>query len=201
MSALSALHQRVCQCRSCPLGQADGVREDGSAFYHVPGEGPENARLMIVGEAPGAEEERTGRPFVGRSGRLLTEILAAAGLEREEIFITSVCKCRPPKNRTPLKTEIAACLPWLAAQFEAIRPRLVLAVGNVPSQTLLGVKTGINGLRGRFHQFTWNGRTMTLRPLFHPAYLLRNPRRVEGSPWDKMLRDLVEARDFLAGRG
>ena len=200
MSALSALHRRVCQCRNCPLGQADGVREDGSAFYHVPGEGPENARLMIVGEAPGAEEERTGRPFVGRSGRLLTEILAAAGLEREEIFITSVCKCRPPKNRTPLKTEIAACLPWLAAQFEAIRPRLVLAVGNVPSQTLLGVKTGINGLRGRFHQFTWNGRTMTLRPLFHPAYLLRNPRRVEGSPWDKMLRDLVEARQFLAGQ-
>ncbi|MDY4031530.1 MAG: uracil-DNA glycosylase [Pyramidobacter sp.] len=201
MSALSALHQRVCQCRNCPLGQADGVREDGSAFYHVPGEGPENARLMIVGEAPGAEEERTGRPFVGRSGRLLTEILAAAGLKREEIFITSVCKCRPPKNRTPLRTEIAACLPWLAAQFEAIRPRLVLAVGNVPSQTLLGVRTGINGLRGRFHQFAWNGRTMTLRPLFHPAYLLRNPRRVEGSPWDKMLRDLVEARDFLAGRG
>ena len=112
MSALSALHRRVCQCRNCPLGQADGVREDGSAFYHVPGEGPENASLMIVGEAPGAEEERTGRPFVGRSGRLLTEILAAAGLKREEIFITSICKCRPPKNRTPLKTEIAACLPW-----------------------------------------------------------------------------------------
>ena len=113
---------------------------------------------------------------------------------------SSVAEARKLSATTPLKTEIAACLPWLTDQFEAIRPRLVLAVGNVPSQTLLGVKTGINGLRGRFHQFTWNGRTMTLRPLFHPAYLLRNPRRVEGSPWDKMLRDLVEARQFLAGQ-
>lgn len=201
MSVLSTLHQSICQCRNCPLGQPDGVREDGSAFYHVPGEGPVNARIMIVGEAPGAEEELSGRPFVGRSGHLLTEILTAAGLKREEIFITSVCKCRPPKNRNPLRIEIAACLPWLTAQFETIRPCIILSVGNVPSQTLLGLKTGINALRGRFYQFTWNGQIMMLRPLFHPAYLLRNPSRLKDSPWDKMLCDLVEVREFLARQG
>lgn len=192
MTPLERLHVRLRACAACPLAAAE---RDGT--FHVPGEGPEDARVMIVGEAPGAEEERTGRPFVGRSGNLLTEILAAAGLDRSHIFITSVCKCRPPQNRTPRKSETNACLPWLAAQFNLIRPDIVLSVGNVGTQTLLNTKIGINALRGRFHDFAQNGRAMRLRPLFHPAYLLRNPRRTPGSPWDLMLHDLIEVRKLL----
>ena len=192
MTPLQKLHWRIAACMDCPLGQPES-----ETFHRVPGEGPEDARVMIVGEAPGAEEERTGRPFVGRSGNLLTEILTAAGLKREEIFITSVCKCRPPQNRTPKRAEMAACLPWLTAQIDVIRPEVVLTVGNVGTQTLLNTKTGINALRGRFHQLTLGERTMTLRPLFHPAYLLRNPRRVPGSPWEMMLNDLIEVRQLL----
>ena len=192
MTALDELHGRIRVCMNCPLGQAES-----ETFHRVPGEGPADARVMIVGEAPGAEEERTGRPFIGRSGNLLTEILTAAGLDRSRIFVTSVCKCRPPQNRTPKRAEMAACLPWLTAQIELIKPEVVLTVGNVGTQTLLGVKTGINTLRGRFHELQLGGRTMTLRPLFHPAYLLRNPRRVPGSPWDMMLHDLIEVRELL----
>ncbi len=197
MSELCELHRRIDGCFQCPLGVGGGVREDGSISRRVVGEGPEDARVMIVGEAPGAEEEKTGRPFIGRSGRLLTEILSAAGLNRDEIFVTSVIKCRPPQNRTPLKSEIRACIPWLTAQIELIRPEVLLTVGNVSTQTLLGTKAGINGLRGSFHEVEIAGRKMALRPLFHPAYLLRNPRRVPGSPWDKMLNDLIEVRRYL----
>ncbi len=200
MEKLDALHERMRRCLACPLGRPEGLQSDGTSSYHVPGEGPEDARIVIVGEAPGAEEDRTGRPFIGRSGALLTEILAAAGLDREKIFITSVCKCRPPKNRTPRVPEIEACMGWLSQQLEIIRPEFVLTVGNVPTQTLLGTKTGISSLRGRFHEIERNGRTMTLRPLFHPAYLLRNPRRVPGSPWDLMLHDLIEVREALERR-
>ncbi|MDY3868147.1 MAG: uracil-DNA glycosylase [Pyramidobacter sp.] len=197
MSEYSELERRINACFQCPLGNKSGLCSDGSPAHRVPGEGPERARVMIVGEAPGAEEERTGRPFIGRSGRLLTEILSAAGMNRDEMFVTSVIKCRPPKNRTPLKGEIAACLPWLDAQIAAIEPQMLLTVGNVPTQTLLGVKTGINALRGQFHTVMCGGRQTVLRPLFHPAYLLRNPRRTPGSPWDMMLSDLIEVRVFL----
>ncbi len=197
MEKLDALHERMRRCLSCPLGRPEGLQSDGTMSFHVPGEGPADARIIIVGEAPGAEEDRTGRPFIGRSGALLTEILSAAGLDRKKIFITSVCKCRPPKNRTPKAPEIESCMSWLSQQLEMIRPEFVLTVGNVPTQTLLGTKTGISSLRGRFHDFMWNGRTMTLRPLFHPAYLLRNPRRVPGSPWDLMLHDLMEVREAM----
>ena len=199
MSELSTLNDRIRACMNCPLGRPEGTDDDGTTSYHVPGEGPENARIVIVGEAPGAEEERTGRPFIGRSGRLLTEILAAAGLDRDRIFITSICKCRPPRNRTPLKPERAACTPWLMAQLDLIRPQTILAVGNVPTQTLLGVRTGIKALRGRFYSCRIGEREVLLRPLFHPAYLLRNPRRTPGSPWDLMLGDLTEVRTYLEG--
>ncbi len=197
MSQLTELNEKIRNCLNCPLGRPEGTQPDGTLSYHVPGEGPDDANIIIVGEAPGAEEERTGLPFVGRSGRLLTEILSAAGLDRRRLFITSVCKCRPPENRNPLKPEIAACFPWLIAQFDALRPRMVLTVGNVPTQTLLGVKTGIKSLRGSFYDFELGGRKMTLCPLFHPAYLLRNPRRTAGSPWDLMLHDLMRAKEFV----
>ena len=197
MSQLSELSSKICACLNCPLGRPEGLQPDGTVSYHVPGEGPENARIVIIGEAPGAEEDRTGRPFIGRSGRLLTEILTAAGLDRSAAFVTSVCKCRPPQNRTPLRPEIRACMPWLYEQLSLIRPDVLLTVGNVPTQTLLGVKTGIKSLRGSFHTIEAGGRRVTLRPLFHPAYLLRNPVRTPGSPWDLMLHDLMDVKDFL----
>lgn len=197
MSQLTEVNEKIRTCLSCPLGRPEGRQPDGTLSRHVPGEGPESAEIMVVGEAPGAEEERTGLPFVGRSGRLLTEILTAAGLERSRLFITSVCKCRPPENRNPLKAEISACFPWLEAQLDALRPRMVLTVGNVPTQTLLGVKAGIKSLRGSLYDFQPGGRKMTLCPLFHPAYLLRNPRRTPGSPWDLMLHDLMNVKKFM----
>lgn len=192
MTPLELLNGRIRACAACPLAAAE---RDGA--FHVPGEGPENARVVIVGEAPGAEEERTGRPFIGRSGALLTEMLTAAGLDRSRVFVTSVCKCRPPENRAPRKSETAACLPWLTAQLDLIRPEIVLCAGNVGTRALLGAKEGIGALRGRFHSFTLGGRVMALRPLFHPAYLLRNPGRAPGSPRDLTLRDLIEARERL----
>lgn len=197
MTELEKLHAEIRACTVCDLGFPDGVREDGSTGYHVPGEGPANARVMIVGEAPGAEEERTGRPFVGRSGKLLTELLADAGMKREDVFITSIIKCRPPKNRNPRVGEIRTCMPFLVRQIESIRPEVIITVGNFGSQTLLGIKTGIKTLRGDFHKCTVGKHPCVLRPVYHPAYLLRNPRRTPGSPYDEMMRDLRAVNVFL----
>ena len=194
--ALKRLNAGIRTCLACPLGVEEGFHGDFPS-YHVPGEGPADARVMIIGEAPGAEEERTGRPFVGRSGRLLTEIIAAAGLDRSEMFVTSVLKCRPPGNRNPQKGEIAACLPHLIRQLEGIAPQVIITVGNISLQALTGTKDGIGKMRGSFRNITFAGRGYVMRPLYHPAYLLRNPRRVPGSPWEKMLNDLIEVREYL----
>lgn len=195
-SALDLIQAEIRKCLACPLGVEEGYH-GAFASYHVPGEGPIDAKVMIIGEAPGAEEERTGRPFIGRSGRLLTEILSAAGLDRSKMFVTSVIKCRPPKNRQPYKQEILACLPFLVRQLEAVCPKVVLTVGNVSMQALTGTRLPIGEVRGKFHDIEFKGKRYVLRPVYHPAYLLRNRRRVPGSPWDKMLGDLIEVRKYL----
>lgn len=138
------------------------------------GEGAAQAKIMFVGEAPGAEEDRTGRPFIGMSGRLLTTLLEQAGVRREEVYITSVIKCRPPDNRKPKPLEVAACLPFLVAQIEAIKPRVIVTLGTVPTQTLLQTKTAIGELRGKWQQY----RGIPLMPTFHPAYLLRSRKQI-----------------------
>jgi DNA polymerase len=135
------------------------------------GEGSTGAKLVFVGEAPGEEEDKQGRPFVGRAGQLLTKIINAMGLKREEVYICNILKCRPPENRNPKEDEIATCEPFLLKQLEAINPEIICALGTFAAKTLLRTESPISAIRGKFHDY--HGRK--LMPTYHPAYLLRNP--------------------------
>jgi uracil-DNA glycosylase family 4 len=135
------------------------------------GEGDEGAELMFVGEAPGAEEDEQGRPFVGRAGRLLTDMIAAMGLAREEVYIANVLKCRPPENRAPAPDEVESCRPFLERQLALVAPKVVCALGSHAVRALLGRGDGITKLRGKVFPLG----AAKLVPTFHPAYLLRNP--------------------------
>jgi uracil-DNA glycosylase len=161
-SALEAVRVELGDCRRCPLGNL--------RHRLVFGEGNPHAELVFVGEAPGADEDAQGRPFVGRAGQLLTKIIAAMGLKREEVYICNILKCRPPGNRNPLPEEIAACEPVLIRQLEAISPRVICALGSFAAHTLLKSEAPITVLRGRFHSY----QGIPLMPTYHPAYLLRN---------------------------
>ncbi|MGI6783744.1 MAG: uracil-DNA glycosylase [Aminivibrio sp.] len=189
-SALEELRCSFADCRLCPL------REGRKSV--VFGEGPSDAGLLLVGEAPGATEDETGRPFTGRSGKLLASLLEGEGLPREKVFITNMVKCRPPKNRAPTAGEMEACRPLLAAQVAALRPRLVVTVGNVPTRAFLSTKEGITGLRGRFYDCAWEGMGLTVRPVFHPSYLLRNRSFAPGAPCALTAEDIREILLFLA---
>lgn len=162
----------------------------GSRSTVVFGEGDPAASVMIVGEAPGAEEDRTGRPFVGRAGKLLDRFLESVGFGRESVYICNVLKCRPPGNRNPTPEEIAACSPYLRRQVELVDPKVILAVGTFPAQTLLGTTETIGRLRGRVHDF--EGRPLI--PTYHPAAVLRNPSWIR-PVWDDLqrLRAVLEA--------
>jgi DNA polymerase len=129
------------------------------------------AELVFVGEAPGAEEDAQGVPFVGAAGQLLTRIIEAMGLRRDDVYIANIIKCRPPANRNPQPDEIASCEPFLIAQLDIIAPKVICALGTFAAQTLLKTKEPISRLRGRWHAY----RGIPLMPTFHPAYLLRNP--------------------------
>jgi DNA polymerase len=135
------------------------------------GEGNPHAKLVFVGEAPGADEDRQGLPFVGKAGQLLTRIIEAMKLKRSDVYICNILKCRPPGNRTPASHEIECCIPYLMKQLEAINPPLICALGNVAAQTLLRTKAPMSRIRGRFHKFG----DALLMPTYHPAALLRNP--------------------------
>ena len=136
------------------------------------GSGSPRARLMVVGEGPGEEEDKQGKPFVGRAGQLLTKMLESVGFDRErDAYIANVVKCRPERNRNPEPDEVAACNPFLLAQIDTIQPAVILALGNFAAQTLLGTREGITKLRGRVYEY----RNRVLVPTFHPAFLLRNP--------------------------
>jgi DNA polymerase len=134
-----------------------------------------------VGEAPGADEDQQGEPFVGRAGQLLTRIIEAMKLTREQVYICNIIKCRPPSNRNPEPDEIAACEPFLVAQLQAIQPKLICALGTFAAQTLLRTKEPISKLRGRFHDY----HGIPVLPTFHPAYLLRNPHEKK-TVWEDM---------------
>jgi DNA polymerase len=156
-------HDMEC-CHGCPL---EKTRKN-----LVFGEGNSHAELVFVGEAPGAEEDLQGRPFVGRAGQLLTKIIVAMGLKREDVYICNILKCRPPGNRNPLPEEIEICEPYLVRQIQAIKPRVICALGTFAAQTLLKKKgIPITVLRGQFHDY----HGIKLMPTYHPAYLLRNP--------------------------
>jgi uracil-DNA glycosylase family 4 len=163
LDSLEAVAQAVRSCTRCPLY--------ATATNPVPGEGSSSANLMIVGEAPGATEDETGRPFVGAAGQLLTKILAAVDLKREDTFICNVLKHRPPGNRNPMPDEVTACSPYLLRQVELIRPKAILALGMFAAQTLLQTKLAIGKLRGQVHRF----HGVPLIVTYHPAALLRNP--------------------------
>jgi uracil-DNA glycosylase family 4 len=162
-TTLAEIADLVAQCTKCRL--CEGRNNT------VPGEGADRARLVVVGEGPGKTEDETGRPFVGKAGELLTKILSAIGLAREQVFICNIVKCRPPENRTPLYDEIGSCVPYLFRQIELIGPSVILAMGNTAAQTLLNTKQSLGALRGKVHRF----RGVPVIVTYHPAALLRNP--------------------------
>lgn len=167
--SLRALYQAMACCTRCDLA-LDRTRV-------VPGAGPARARLMLVGEAPGASEDREGRPFVGAGGRLLDRVLGDAGLDRSKIYITNVAACRPPRNRPPKPAEVRAHAPWLEEQLRLVRPEIVGTLGRVPLTWFIpGAR--ITQLTGQPQELEWQGRGLTLVPLFHPAAALRSPDRV-----------------------
>ncbi len=161
--ALGDLENEFKKCMMCGLSQG--------RTQVVFGSGNPDAELMFVGEAPGFDEDQQGQPFVGVAGQLLTKIIQAMKLRREDVYIANCLKCRPPSNRSPLPSEIATCKPILMKQIEIIRPTVICALGKFATQTLLQTDEPISRLRGRF--VDWNG--IQLMPTFHPAYLLRNP--------------------------
>ena len=160
---LGAIRAEMGDCRLCSLA---GTRKN-----LVFGEGNPRAKIVFVGEAPGADEDEQGLPFVGRAGQLLTKIIEAMGLSRRDVYICNILKCRPPQNRNPLPEEIAACEPFLKQQLRIISPQIICALGTFAAKTLLQTDAPISVLRGRFHHYEG----IKLMPTYHPAYLLRNP--------------------------
>jgi len=151
------------------------------------GVGNPQADVVFVGEGPGRDEDEQGEPFVGRAGQLLTRMIAAMGLARQDVYICNVVKCRPPDNRNPEPDEVAACEPFLRLQLEAIRPRLIVALGNFAVQTLLRTRTGITSMHGRFHVY----QGIALMPTYHPAFLLRSP-HMKKSAWEDLQKVMAE---------
>ncbi|MDE2303947.1 MAG: uracil-DNA glycosylase [Gammaproteobacteria bacterium] len=179
------LEAGVAGCRRCTLCE--------SRTRTVFGVGDRHAAWFVVGEAPGAEEDRQGEPFVGRAGQLLNAMLRAIALDRNQVFIANVLKCRPPGNRDPQPAEVAECLPYLERQIALVKPRIVLVVGRVAAQSLLGTDEPLARLRGRVHRYGPDARPLVVT--YHPAYLLRSPAD-KRKAWD----DLRFARE-AAGRG
>lgn len=184
LDSLGTIAGAVTRCSRCTLFK--------TATNPVPGEGSPTARLVCVGEAPGANEDETGRPFVGAAGQLLTKILAAVELAREDVFICNVLKHRPPGNRNPLPEEVAACSPYLVRQLELIKPKVIVAFGTFAAQTLLETKLTIGKLRGLVHQY----HGIPLVVTYHPAALLRNP-AWKRPTWEdvKLARRILDSPD------
>jgi DNA polymerase len=160
-----ALGSAVAACRACGLCE--------TRTQTVFGVGNRNAELLVIGEAPGADEDREGEPFVGRAGQLLNRMLAAIGLPRQQVYIANILKCRPPGNRDPRPEEVLSCQAFLTRQIELLSPRIILAVGRISAQTLLGTDLPLGRLRGRWLEF--GPQAIPLRVTYHPAYLLRSP--------------------------
>lgn len=174
------LEDEVKNCKKCPLCQ--------NRTNPVFGEGDVHAELMVVGEGPGADEDKQGRPFVGKAGQLLTKMIEAMSLKRENVYITNIVKCRPPENRAPFKEEAAACIDYLKNQIELIKPKVIVCLGSVSATYLLNTDKQISKLRGDFIDL----QGIKVMPTFHPAYLLRNPIKKKES-WE----DLQKVMKFL----
>ncbi len=177
---LEELKNELLTCHKCPLGK--------TRTNLVFGVGDPAARLMFAGEAPGRDEDMQGEPFVGRAGQLLTKIIEAIGMERSNVYIANVLKCRPPGNRNPMPDEIVLCMPYLIKQIEIIQPKVLCALGTFAAQTLLNTTAPVGTLRGKFHDY----KGIPMMVTYHPAYLLRNPND-KVKVWD----DMKKVRDFL----
>lgn len=173
---LESLAVAVAACTRCDLYQA--------RTQTVFGVGDPHADWLLIGEAPGAEEDRRGEPFVGRAGRLLNAMLRAIGLSREQVYITNILKCRPPGNRDPRPEEVALCSSYLAAQVNMIAPRIILALGRIAAQNLLGLSTPIGKMRGQ--RYTYGESAIPVVVTYHPAYLLRSPQE-KRKTWQDLL--------------
>lgn len=178
--SLEQIWAEVGDCTRCPL------YEGRTTIVHT--EGSRKARLMFVGEAPGADEDAQARPFVGRAGQLLTKIIESIGFKREDVLIGNVNRCRPPGNRAPTPDEAAACKPFLLREIESVAPEVIVVLGNTAMKNLLEVKEGITRLRGIFQDY----KGIKIMPTFHPAYLLRDPSK-KRETWE----DLKKVRDYL----
>ncbi len=176
---LTAVREQLGDCRRC------GLCETRNKI--VFGVGDANAPLMFIGEAPGADEDRKGEPFVGRAGQLLDRMIGAMGWTRESVYIANVLKCRPPGNRDPKPAEVEQCKPFLFRQIEAIQPKVIVTLGKPAAHLVLNTRAPISALRGRFQQF----RGVPVMPTFHPAYLLRSPDRKRYA-WEDLQQVMVE---------
>ena len=181
---LDQLVEAISTCTKCKLCEG--------RTNTVPGEGPSDAKLMVVGEGPGANEDRQGRPFVGRAGKLLDDILAAIEMPRSQVYICNIVKCRPENNRNPEADEIKACIPYLVRQIELIKPSVILAVGSVAACSLLETRKSLGQLRNQVHEY----RGIPLIVTYHPAALLRNPQWKKPT-WDdvRIARRIVDSRN------
>lgn len=178
--ALQAIRDLIGDCTRCPLAYA-------GRHNIVFGDGDPNARLMFVGEGPGADEDTSGLPFVGKAGQLLNNMIAAMGLKREQVYIANIVKCRPPANRTPEPVEASTCSPFLLEQIDVIRPQVIVALGGTAATYMLGVKQSLASLRGTWHSCRGTKVAVT----YHPAYLLRDPTQ-KGEAWKDLQRVMVE---------
>jgi uracil-DNA glycosylase family 4 len=178
--ALLAVRAEIGDCTRCPLAYA-------GRHTIVFAEGDPNARLMFVGEGPGADEDATGLPFVGKAGQLLNNMIAAMGLKREEVYIANIVKCRPPANRQPEFVEATTCSQFLVKQIDIVRPEVIVALGATAAMYLLGVKQSLGSLRGQWH----TARGAKVAVTFHPAFLLRDPRQ-KGEAWKDLQRVMTE---------
>ena len=176
------IHAEIGDCTRCPL------HLERTHVVHT--EGNRKARLMFVGEAPGADEDMQARPFVGRAGQLLTKIIEAIGLKREEVLIGNVNRCRPPGNRAPTTEEATTCKPYLLREIAIVQPKVIVVLGNTAMKNLLDTREGITRLRGRFQDY----KGIKVMPTFHPAYLLRDPSK-KRETWEdlKMVRDYLDS--------
>ncbi|HTY38076.1 MAG TPA: uracil-DNA glycosylase [Bacteroidota bacterium] len=180
-SSLNGLNDGICTCMKCPLGQ--------TRTNFVFGVGNPHADVMFIGEAPGADEDVQGEPFVGKAGQLLNKILAAVALTREEVYICNILKCRPPNNRDPLPSEMETCTPYLQKQIDLIKPKFIICLGRISAQWLLQTNASLTSLRGRTHDYSGAKLIVT----YHPAALLRNP-NWKRPAWEdmKMFRQLYD---------
>lgn len=177
-TGLSLIRQELGDCQRCRLHE----KRTNIVF----GVGDPKARLMFIGEGPGVDEDRRGEPFVGRAGQLLTKIIEAIGLKRDQVYIANVVKCRPPENRTPLPDEVNTCSPFLFQQIATIRPRVIVCLGTPAAQTVLATRETITRMRGTFREVDG----IQIMPTFHPAYLLRNP-AAKKDVWEDMKKVMV----------